>query len=80
THGTPDHAGSLDARDLLGDVEQFVQALPPKQRVALIMRKYQGAEYAQIADVLACSEVAARANVHEALRKLRNQFSHRLEI
>lgn len=79
THGAPDHARALDARDLLGDVETFVQALPPKQRVALIMRKYQGAEYGQIAIALECSEVAARANVHEALRKLRNQFAHRLE-
>ena len=28
-----DHARALDARDLLHDVEQFVHALPPKQRV-----------------------------------------------
>jgi hypothetical protein len=33
-----------------------------------------------IAETLDCSEVAARANVHEALRKLRLQFSHRLEV
>ncbi|HEU0165088.1 MAG TPA: RNA polymerase sigma factor [Thermomicrobiales bacterium] len=79
TTGAPDHARGLDARDLLGDVERFVRQLPPKQRIALVMRKYQGAEYAQIAEALDCSEVAARANVHEALRKLKSQFAHRLE-
>jgi RNA polymerase sigma-70 factor (ECF subfamily) len=78
--GTPDHARGLDARDLLRDVEVFVEQLPPKQRIALVLRKYHGHEYSMIAETLACSEVAARANVHEALRKLRLQFSHRLEV
>jgi RNA polymerase sigma-70 factor (ECF subfamily) len=78
--GTPDHARGLDARDLLQEVEVFVEQLPPKQRIALVMRKYHGSDYALIAETLDCSEVAARANVHEALRKLRQQFSHRLEV
>lgn len=76
---TPDNAGAMDARDLLRDVEVFVTNLPPKQRVALILRKYHGHGYDHIAEALNCSEVAARANVHEALRKLRNQFADRLE-
>ena len=76
----PDHARALDARDLLHDVEQFVQALPPKQRVALVLRKHHEYDYAQIADVLNSSEAAARANVHEALMKLRGAFAHRMEV
>jgi len=76
----PDHARALDARDLLRDVEQFVQALPPKQRVALVLRKHHEYGYAQIADVLNSSEAAARANVHEALMKLRGAFAHRMEV
>jgi RNA polymerase sigma-70 factor (ECF subfamily) len=78
--GTPDHARGLDARDLLQEVEVFVEQLPPKQRVALVMRKYHGQDYAMIAETLDCSEVAARANVHEALRKLRQAFANRLEV
>jgi RNA polymerase sigma-70 factor (ECF subfamily) len=78
--GTPDHARGLDARDLLQEVEVFVEQLPPKQRVALVMRKYHGHDYAMIAETLDCSEVAARANVHEALRKLRQAFANRLEV
>jgi RNA polymerase sigma factor (sigma-70 family) len=57
----------------------FVTKLPPKQRVALVLRKYHGHGYDRIAETLNCSEVAARANVHEALRKLRGQFADRLE-
>ena len=73
-----DHAARLDARDLLREVESFVAALPVKQRVALIQRKYHDLSYAEVAANLRCSEAAARANVHEALRKLRERFGDRL--
>lgn len=76
---TPDNARTMDARDLLREVEIFVANLPPKQRVALVLRKYHGHGYDHIAETLDSSEEAARANVHEALRKLRAQFADRLE-
>ncbi|MGH2559335.1 MAG: RNA polymerase sigma factor [Thermomicrobiales bacterium] len=69
-----DHAASLDARALLKEVEAFVIAFPPKQRIALILRKYHELSYAEIAENLKCSEAAVRANVHQALRKLRDHF------
>lgn len=73
-----DHAADLEARDLLREVERFVAKLPDKQRVALILRKYHELGYAEIAATLKCSEAAARANVHEALRKLRTDFGDRI--
>ncbi len=78
TAAPDDHAAGLDARDLLREVESFVAALPVKQRVALILRKHHELGYAEIAATLKCSEAAARANVHEALRKLRQSFGDRL--
>jgi RNA polymerase sigma-70 factor, ECF subfamily len=77
---TPDPVSGIDARDLLTEVERFVTELPPKQRMALVLRKYQNLGYDQIASALNSSEAAARANVHEALRKLRLQFADRLEV
>jgi RNA polymerase sigma-70 factor (ECF subfamily) len=76
----PDHARALDARDLLRDVERFVDELPPKQRVALVLRKHHEYGYGEIANILESSEAAARANVHEALTKLRRAFAHRMEV
>lgn len=73
-----DHAKDLEARDLLREVERFVRMLPDKQRVALILRKYHEMSYGDIAASLKCSEAAARANVHEALRKLRKDFGDRI--
>ncbi len=73
-----DHAAKLDARDLLQEVAVFIDGLPPKQRVALTLRKHHELGYAEIAETLRCSEAAARASVAEALRKLRDCFGDRL--
>lgn len=60
--------------DRLREVRRLVEALPSKQRAALLMRKYQGLEYAEIADALGCTREAARANVYQALRRLRERL------
>ncbi|MEX2161008.1 MAG: RNA polymerase sigma factor [Anaerolineales bacterium] len=63
-------------RTQLAAVKQAVMALPERQRAALMMRKYQELEYAEIAAALNCSEDAARANVYQALKKLRELFAN----
>ncbi len=64
----------IDRRQQLIAVAQAVEALPDQQRAALIMRKYQELSYDEIAGALDCTEAAARANVYQALKKLREQF------
>jgi RNA polymerase sigma-70 factor, ECF subfamily len=73
-----DHVAEFEAQDLLAEVQRFVAALPDKQRIALVLRKYHEMDYSEIAINLKCSEAAARANVHEALRKLRTCFGDRI--
>lgn len=73
-----DDDGRLDAGNLLREVEHFIEALPPKQRIALVQRKYLDIGYSEIASTLGCSEEAARRSVHEALRKLRDRFGDRI--
>jgi RNA polymerase sigma-70 factor (ECF subfamily) len=48
-----------------------IDALPFRQRTALIQRQFEGLEYDAIAANLACSPESARAHVYQALRKLR---------
>jgi RNA polymerase sigma-70 factor (ECF subfamily) len=74
----PDRAGSgpgpaeaLARSETLRAVAAEVERLPDQQRAALILRKYQELGYAEIAATLGCSEAAARANVYQALKKLR---------
>jgi RNA polymerase sigma-70 factor (ECF subfamily) len=64
----------LERREVFAAVLEAVENLPHKQRAAFMMRKYQGLDYHAIASVLGGTEDAARANVYQALKKLRAQF------
>ena len=48
-----------------------IQKVPPRQRAVLVMRIYDGLDYASVARTLGCSEGAAKANFHFAMQKLR---------
>src|SRR4029079_12050731 len=54
-----------------GTVWSEVDALPDKQRRAVLMRYLADRPYAEIAGALTCSEAAARQNVRAGLRRLR---------
>jgi RNA polymerase sigma-70 factor, ECF subfamily len=64
----------VERSQMLNAIKQAVDLLPEKQRASLLMRKYQQLTYDQIAEALNCSQEAARANVYQALKKLRDQF------
>jgi RNA polymerase sigma factor (sigma-70 family) len=51
-----------------------VGALPPKQRTAIALRFLTDAPYAQISEITGISEEAARRNVHEGLKRLRQEY------
>ncbi len=71
----PGVAEQFDQAQTLSAVAAAVAALPAQQRAALILRKYQELDYAEIAAILNCTAAAARANVYQALQKLR-QLDH----
>ncbi len=62
---------SADDRERRRRVVRAVEALPPRQRAALVLRQFQDLGYADIATILGGSATAARANVYQALKRLR---------
>ena len=52
-----------------------VRALPPKQRTAVFCRAVLGMPYDELAGLLDSSEDAARRNVFEGLKKLREDWT-----
>jgi len=52
-------------------LKRSIARLPGKQGQALMMRKFAGFEYAEIAAALDCSAESARASVYQAMKKLR---------
>jgi RNA polymerase sigma-70 factor (ECF subfamily) len=56
------------ARTLAG----LIRELTLRQRSALLLKKYEGLSYAEVANVLGTSEESARAHVYQAMKKIRN--------
>ena len=55
-------------------MRELIAALPAKQQQALHLRYFAGLGYSEIADAMDCSEDGARANVSQAMRKLKARW------
>jgi len=53
-----------------------LRELPAKQRTAVFCRTVLGMPYDELATLLESSEEAARRNVHEGLKRLREELEH----
>jgi RNA polymerase sigma-70 factor, ECF subfamily len=81
TGTTPDVAdATLNAeqqilrRERLAAIRKHVMALPEKQRAAVLMHKYQGMDYREIANVLKLSESATKSLLFRAYETLRERL------
>ena len=61
-------------RERMAAIRRRVQGLPERQRIAVIMHKYQQMDYRQIADVLKLSESATKSLLFRAYETLRTQL------
>jgi RNA polymerase sigma-70 factor (ECF subfamily) len=55
-------------------IRQHVMALPERQRMAVLMHKYQGMDYKQIGEVLKLSESATKSLLFRAYQTLRDKL------
>jgi RNA polymerase sigma-70 factor (ECF subfamily) len=81
TGSTPDVADSTPTveANLLRDermhaIREFVMGLPERQRMAVLMHKYEGMDYRQIGDVLKLSESATKSLLFRAYQTLREKL------
>ncbi|HLH42467.1 MAG TPA: sigma-70 family RNA polymerase sigma factor [Bryobacteraceae bacterium] len=58
------------------EIRRAIEALPEKQRAAVLMHKYEGLEYSQIAGALRCSESAVKSLLFRAYEALRLRLAH----
>ena len=61
-------------RERLLAIRQKVEGLPERQRLAVIMHKYQQMDYKQIAEILKLSESATKSLLFRAYETLREQL------
>ncbi len=55
-------------------IRSHVMALPERQRMAVLMHKYQGMDYREIGDVLKLSESATKSLLFRAYQTLREKL------
>jgi RNA polymerase sigma-70 factor (ECF subfamily) len=61
-------------RERLAAIRKHVQTLPERQRLAVMMHKYQSMDYRQIAEVLKLSESATKSLLFRAYETLREKL------
>ncbi len=60
----------------MAEIRRAIEALPEKQRAAVLMHKYEELEYTNIAKALDCSESAVKSLLFRAYESLRARLAH----
>jgi RNA polymerase sigma-70 factor, ECF subfamily len=71
---TPDVEAKLLRQERMNAIREHVLALPERQRMAVLMHKYEGMDYKQIGDVLKLSESATKSLLFRAYQTLRDKL------
>ena len=71
---TPDPMGDLCHQWDLATLEKAFAALPSEKREVLLLSRFEGLKYQQIAEMSGVSVAAIKVRVHRALEELRTRF------
>ena len=71
----PTPEGNLEARERATMVRAALAALPERQREALVLHRYQGLKYKEIADAMGTSVPGVESLIQRALATLRGQLA-----
>jgi RNA polymerase sigma-70 factor, ECF subfamily len=70
-----DPAKELAHSELGAAIQQALDGIPEKHRVAFILREFEGLSYKEMAEVMNCSEGTVMSRLHHARKKLQNKLS-----
>ena len=70
----PSAEQTLLQKERMAAIKTHVMALPERQRMAVLMHKYQGMDYREIGDVLKLSESATKSLLFRAYQTLREKL------
>ena len=73
THAV-DPSREVAERELQEKIQAAIQALPEAQRTAVILCRFEGLPYEEIAEVLHCSVSAVKSLLHRARQTLKEQL------
>lgn len=70
---------ALENKELQQDLTAAIDSLPPRQRTVFVLRQLEGLSHKEIAAILKCSVGGVKANLFQALRKLRDRLREYVE-
>ena len=66
---------TLEQRENERRIQKALGALTPEQREAILLSRYQGLSYAEIAQISGCSEGAVKTRVFRAMETLKKALT-----
>ena len=72
--GNSDTSEGIMRKELTQRIDEAIGQLPSRQRMAFVLRYYQELPFASVAENLNITKGAARANYHQAIKKLRGKL------
>jgi RNA polymerase sigma-70 factor (ECF subfamily) len=70
----PDAEQKLVESEMGKVVRQIIRGLPTNEKIAIILRRYEGLSYKEIADVMNCTEPAVKTYIHRGKLRLRDRI------
>ena len=71
-----DSTSDDDSSEHIGRLKRALHLLNHDKKEVLLMSRYQGLRYREIADILHCSEANVKVKVFRAMQELRKIFNH----
>lgn len=65
---------SILRKEISDKIDRSVKRLPEKQRMVFVLRYYEERPYAEISELMGITEGAAKANFHQALKKMKSDL------
>ncbi len=69
----------LENKELLEQINRAIEALPAQQKAVILLHEVEGLSKKMISDILNCSMVTVRTNLHHARKKLRKTLGRYLK-
>jgi RNA polymerase sigma-70 factor (ECF subfamily) len=69
----------VDVDEVGEHIAAAIASLPEEQRTAIVLCEYQGLSYAEIAQIMRCSEKSVESRLYRAKQTLRHRLRHLLD-
>lgn len=73
--GSGDPEKTLRNTELGQAIQEAMDSLPPKHRLAFVLREFEDMSYKEMAQVMQCSEGTVMSRLHHARKKLQNTLA-----